>query len=159
MDNKNNTEWKKQALLNQSRLKRRKIIRKLRRWQIKAVRRYIAANQKEFLITATPGSGKSAVAAEIALQMLKEGKIKRIVVVPSEQLKFQWARVFAGVGIDLDPNWSNGTNCEADDYHGVIVTYQQVSAEASIYDLNCEEATLVIFDEIHHAADSLDWGL
>jgi superfamily II DNA or RNA helicase len=156
----NNPEWEKQAPVNQARLKRRKIIRKLRRWQMKAVRRYVAANQKEFLITATPGSGKSAVAAEIALQMLKAGKIKRIVVVvPSEQLKFQWARVFAGVGIDLDPNWSNGTNREADDYHGVIVTYQQVSAEPFIYDLNCEGATLVIFDEIHHAADALDWGL
>lgn len=91
---------------------------------------------------------------------LQEGRIKRIVVVvPTEQLKMQWARVFAGVGIDLDPNWSNSTNSEADDYMGVIVTYQQVSAEPFIYDLNCEHATLVIFDEIHHAADALDWGV
>lgn len=89
-----------------------------------------------------------------------QGRIKRIVVVvPTEQLKMQWSRVFAGMGIDLDPNWSNSTNREADDYMGVIVTYQQVSAEPSIYNLNCGGATLVIFDEIHHAVDALDWGI
>ena len=160
MSSMNNPEWEKQARLNQARLKPRKLVRKLRRWQMKAVRRYFAANQKEFLITGTPGSGKSAVAAEVGLQMFKSGRIKRIVVVvPTEQLKMQWARVFAAMGIDLDPNWSNSTNREADDYMGVIVTYQQVSAEPLIYKLNCENSTFVIFDEIHHAADGLDWGI
>lgn len=160
MSNMNNNECSKQAHLNQARLKPRRIVRKLRKWQTKAIRRYFAAIKQQCLITGTPGSGKSAVAAEIALQMFKAGKIKRIVVVvPTEQLKMQWARVFAGVGIDLDPNWSNGTDCEADDYMGVIVTYQQVSAEPFIYDLNCENSTLVIFDEIHHAGDNLDWGV
>lgn len=160
MSNGNNPDWEKQAQINQSRLKPRRVVRKLRKWQKKAIRRYFAFIQQQCLITGTPGSGKSLIAAEVALQAFKEGRIKRIVVVvPTEQLKMQWARVFAGVGIDLDPNWSNGTNSEADDYMGVIVTYQQVSAEPFIYDLNCENSTLVIFDEIHHAADAMDWGV
>lgn len=160
MNNMNNIGWKNQARLNQPRLKPRKLNRKLRKWQQKAIRHYFAANRQQCLITGTPGSGKSIVAAEIGRESLEQGRIARIVVVvPTEQLKFQWARVFAGVGIDLDPNWSNSTDCEADDYMGVIVTYQQVSAEPFIYDLNCERSTLVIFDEIHHAADSLDWGV
>ena len=160
MSNVNNPEWEKQARLNQARLKPRKLVRRLRKWQYKAIRRFFALNRHQCLITGTPDSGKSLVAGGIALESLKQGRIKRIVVVvPTEQLKMQWARVFAGLGIDLDPNWSNSTNSEADDYMGVIVTYQQVSAEPSIYDLNCENSTLVIFDEIHHAADALDWGV
>lgn len=160
MSSTSNPEWEKQARLNQARLKPRKLVRKLRRWQYKAIRRFFALNRYQCLITGTPGSGKSLVAGGIALESFLQGRIKRVVVVvPTEQLKMQWARVFAGLGIDLDPNWSNGTNSEADDYMGVIVTYQQVSAEPFIYDLNCGGATLVIFDEIHHAADALDWGV
>jgi len=160
MNDMNNIEWKKQARLNQARLRPRTLVRKLRKWQEKAERHYFARNQKQCLITGTPGSGKSAVAAGIGRVSLEQGRVARIVVVvPTEQLKMQWARVFAGVGIDLDPNWSNGTDSEAEDYMGVIVTYQQVSAEPFIYDRNCERSTLVIFDEIHHAADGLDWGV
>ena len=160
MSNMSNPEWEKQAQLNQARLKPRKLVRKWRKWQYQAIRRFFALNRHQCLITSTPGSGKSLVAGGIALESLKQGRIKRVVVVvPTEQLKLQWARVFAGLGIDLDPNWSNGTNPEADDYMGVIVTYQQVSIDPSIYDFNCKNSTLVIFDEIHHAADGLDWGI
>lgn len=160
MDNMNENERNKQARINQSRLKPRTIVRKMRKWQEKAERHYFARNRQQFLLTGTPGSGKSATAAAIARKSLEQGSVSRIVVVvPTEQLKYQWARVFAGVGIDLDPNWSNGTDSEAEDYMGVIVTYQQVSAEPFIYDRNCERSTLVIFDEIHHAADGLDWGV
>lgn len=145
-----------------SRLRPRSERRELRRWQMKAKRRFFALldHQREQLITATPGSGKSLVTGEIGREMFETGRIERIVVVvPTEQLKMQWARVFDRFGIDLDPNWSNASYREASDYLGVIVTYQQVSSEPLIYDYNCRESkTFVIFDEIHPAGDGLDWG-
>ncbi len=134
--------------------------RPLRKWQAQAVRRAYAVNKADFLAVATPGSGKTDVALKIAHNFLTEGKAERIVVVaPTEHLKRQWAESAARCGIDIDPNWSNSQGCEASDYFGAAVTYQQVSFAPDLYDLNCERPTMVIFDEIHHAGDNLDWGL
>lgn len=135
--------------------------RKLRRWQEEAKRIYAAHRQKEFLLTATPGSGKSAAAAEIARMLMERGKIDRIVVVaPTEHLKYQWAKSFHEVGIKLDPTWSNANRDEPSDAHGIVVTYAQVSADSKIYDFHCRRGrTLVTLDEIHHSGDNQDWAI
>ncbi len=140
-------------------LKPLKLNRKMRNWQEKAIRRFYALNQKDFLLVATPGGGKTFVAMMIAYQFLLEGKIERIVIVtPTEHLKRQWAEDAALLGIDLDFNWNNSDGRESADYFGVAVTYHQVSFAPDLFALNCKKKTLVIFDEIHHAGDSLEWG-
>ena len=132
----------------------------LRRWQYLAVRRFHALNQCNFLMTATPGSGKTLVALTIVHQLLLEGSIERVVIVaPTDHLKRQWAEAAARLGIDLDPKWANASGRESSDYFGVAVTYHQVGFAPDLYDLNCRKKTLVIFDEIHHAGDNLDWGI
>ncbi len=133
--------------------------RPLRKWQAQAIRRFYALNKIDFLAVGTPGSGKTDYALKIAHDLLTDDTIERVVIVaPTEHLKRQWAESAARCGIDIDPDWTNANGCEAKDYFGAAVTYQQVSYAPDLYDLNCSRPTLVIFDEIHHAGDGLDWG-
>jgi superfamily II DNA or RNA helicase len=132
---------------------------RLREWQDRALCHFDSAARDNFLIVATPGSGKTLLALAIAYRMLRDGQVERVVVVcPTDHLRRQWAAAAARVGIDLDPLWSNADGVEALDYFGVVVTYQQVSYAPDLYRMNCKRRTLVIFDEIHHAADDLAWG-
>jgi superfamily II DNA or RNA helicase len=131
----------------------------LRRWQQRALFRLDNINKTDFLVVATPGSGKTLLALRVAHKMLREGQVERMVVVcPTDHLRKQWAAADASIGLDIDPLWSNADGVEALDYYGVVVTYQQVSFAPDLYRLNCAQRTLVIFDEIHHAGDDLAWG-
>ena len=63
------------------------------------------------------------------------------------------------MGIQLDPALSNEQACEARDYHGAVVTYQQVCLAPEVFRRACRNRkTLVILDELHHAGDGKDWG-
>lgn len=140
-------------------LKPLKLNRKMRRWQEKAIRRFYALNKCDFLLVATPGGGKTFVALMIAYQLILEGEVERIVIVtPTEHLKRQWAEDAALLGIDIDFNWNNADGRESSDYFGVAVTFHQVSFAPDLFALNCKRKTLVIFDEVHHAGDNLEWG-
>lgn len=100
--------------------------RPLRKWQAQAIRRFYALNKRDFLTVGTPGSGKTDYALKIAHDLSTDGKIERVVVVaPTEHLKRQWAESAARCGIDIDPDWTNANGCEAKDYFGAAVTYQQ----------------------------------
>ena len=64
----------------------------LRGWQRRALVRYLAAQPRDFLTVATPGSGKTAFALRVAGELLADGSVEQItVVVPTEHLKTQWA--------------------------------------------------------------------
>lgn len=131
----------------------------LRDWQRRAVEVFHGLEKPDALFVATPGGGKTIAALKCAHNLMREGRIERLVVVaPTNHLQRQWAEAAARCGIDIDPNWSNSNGVEARDYLGVAVTYQQVSYAPDLYDLNCRRKTLVILDEVHHAGDSLDWG-
>jgi superfamily II DNA or RNA helicase len=132
----------------------------LRGWQRRALVRYLTAKPKDFLAVATPGAGKTAFALRIAGELLAEGIVERItVVVPTEHLKIQWARAATGVGIALDPKFSNSSAQNSDEYHGVVVTYAQVASHPGRHRVRTENRkTLVIFDEIHHGGDAKSWG-
>ena len=132
----------------------------LRSWQRRALVRYLAAQPRDFLAVATPGSGKTAFALRIAGELLAEGAVDRItVVVPTEHLKIQWALAAAGVGIALDPKFSNSSAQTSSEYHGVVVTYAQVASHPTRHRVRTENyRTLVVFDEIHHGGDAKSWG-
>ena len=132
----------------------------LRGWQRRALVRYLAARPRDFLAVATPGAGKTAFALRIAGELLAEGVVERItVVVPTEHLKMQWAQAAAGVGMSLDPKFSNSSAHNSDEYHGVVVTYAQVAKHPGRHRVRTENRkTLVVFDEIHHGGDAKSWG-
>ncbi|UNK69322.1 DEAD/DEAH box helicase [Microbacterium sp. H1-D42] len=133
---------------------------KLRAWQREALDRYFSADQRDFLVAATPGAGKTTFALTLAVELLRMGEVNRIIVVaPTEHLKTQWADAAARVSIRLDPRFRNSHWAPARHYHGVVVTYAQVAARSSVHRHLTEDAkTLVILDEVHHGGDALSWG-
>jgi superfamily II DNA or RNA helicase len=132
----------------------------LRGWQRRALVRYLGAQPRDFLTVATPGSGKTAFALRVAGELLADATVDQItVVVPTEHLKTQWALAAAGVGIALDPKFSNSSAHTSSEYHGVVVTYAQVASHPTRHRVRTENhRTLVVFDEIHHGGDAKSWG-
>jgi superfamily II DNA or RNA helicase len=122
--------------------------------------RYLAAQPRDFLAVATPGSGKTAFALRVAAELLADGVVEQItVVVPTEHLKTQWALAAARVGLALDPKFSNSAAHTSSEYHGVVVTYAQVASHPTRHRVRTENRrTLVVFDEIHHGGDAKSWG-
>jgi superfamily II DNA or RNA helicase len=133
--------------------------RELREWQAFAYEKYADVDRQDFLMVATPGAGKTIAAARIAHAALVTGTAERlVVVVPTSHLRVQWANALATVGIRLDPMWQNGDTVLAVDYHGVVVTYQQVAAAPELHRALTQVSTFLIADEIHHAGDDRQWG-
>lgn len=137
----------------------------LRDWQAEAFRALLSVyenGERNFLCVATPGSGKTKFALRVAHHFMREKICERVVIVtPTDNLKQQWASEAANfAGIDIDPDFSNSMGVEASDYHGIVITYallgqdkKKVHAQSTF-----NKRTLVIFDEIHHAGESLSWG-
>ncbi|MGW9111918.1 DEAD/DEAH box helicase [Microbacterium sp. NPDC055683] len=134
---------------------------KLRAWQQEALELYFEQpDRRDFLVAATPGAGKTTFALTLANELRHRGAIDRIVVVcPTEHLKTQWADAAARVSIRLDPDFKNSHWMLARHYHGVVVTYAQVSMKPEVHrELTKGARTLVILDEVHHGGDALSWG-
>lgn len=136
------------------------LLQGLREWQKEACAAYFLSSQRDFLLSATPGAGKTVWALTIAAELLARRQILALcVVTPTEHLKYQWAQAAARMGIALDPAYRNAQGRASADYTGVVVTYAQVAAHPALHRQRTEgRPTLVIFDEIHHAGDSLSWG-
>lgn len=134
----------------------------LREWQRRAITGYRAAACRDFLVVATPGAGKTLLAAAIAREKLDTGDVERVIVVtPTEHLKKQWAgrTGLHRLGIDVDPRWESATGALPRDMHGVAVTYAQVAMSPPLFRLHTSKArTMVIFDEIHHCGTTRAWG-
>jgi superfamily II DNA or RNA helicase len=133
----------------------------LRRWQRAAVLAYEAENpRRDFLVTATPGSGKTAFALALASRLLVRRAIDRVVVVcPTDHLRTQWAQAADRVGIALDAALSNAVGPVRPDLAGYVTTYAQVAAKPALHAARAgARRTLVVLDEVHHAGDGLSWG-
>ncbi len=132
----------------------------MRSWQQDAYRAYFRDDQRDFLLVATPGAGKTTFALTIAAELLARREIAAITVVtPTEHLKHQWSRAAHRLGIALDPEFSNSAGRASADFTGVAVTYAQVAAQPALHRQRTHSRrTLVVFDEIHHAGDALSWG-
>ncbi len=132
----------------------------LRRWQVEALRRYGEAGARDFLVTATPGAGKTTFALTLASRLLHQRAVQRvIVVVPTDHLRGQWADAAARLGLWLDPDLPNSVGPVRDGTQGYVATYAQVATKPMLHRSRTEaKSTLVIMDEIHHAGDGLTWG-
>jgi superfamily II DNA or RNA helicase len=134
--------------------------RRLRVWQAQALAVYREARAADFLVTATPGAGKTSFALALATDLIRRREIDRVIVVcPTDHLRTQWATVAHGHGLALDPTLPNDVGPVRPDLHGYVTTYAQVAARPAIHQARTRaKRTLVILDEIHHAGDGLSWG-
>jgi superfamily II DNA or RNA helicase len=146
--------------LRRAQLTRPDLLPSLRSWQRHAHQEYFRREQRDFLLVATPGAGKTAFALTIAAELIARREISAITVVtPTEHLKHQWAQAAHRLGIALDPEYTNAQGQASADYTGVAVTYAQVAAHPALHrQRTLGRRTLVVFDEIHHAGDALSWG-
>jgi superfamily II DNA or RNA helicase len=132
----------------------------LRAWQAEAIEKYESEAPPDFLVTATPGAGKTTFGLALAARLWAARVIDRIIVVaPTDHLRTQWADAAVRRGLLLDPNLSNGVGRIRDGAQGYVTTYAQVAAKPLLHRRRTEtKRALVILDEIHHAGDSLAWG-
>ena len=132
----------------------------LRDWQRRALSAVCAHQSKDFLAMATPAAGKTRFALRVAHEfMTKQAAIRVLVVCPTNHLRTQWSEAAGKIGLQLDPTLTNDQPSEASDYHGAVVTYQQVCLAPEIFQrVSKSKKTLLIFDELHHAGDGKNWG-
>jgi superfamily II DNA or RNA helicase len=132
----------------------------LRDWQRRALSAVCTHQTKDFLAMATPAAGKTRFALRVAYEFItKRTAVRVLVVCPTNHLRTQWAAAGGKIGLQLDPTLTNEQAVEASDYHGAVVTYQQVCLAPTTFQRACKSKnTLLIFDELHHAGDGKNWG-
>ena len=132
----------------------------LRQWQREALDSYWDAQPQDYLVSATPGAGKTTFALTLAQRLLSTKVINRvIVVVPTDHLRTQWADAATVLGLSLDPKLKNADGPVRKDTLGYVTTYAQVAGHPMLHRARTQNArTLVILDEVHHAGDGLSWG-
>jgi len=134
--------------------------RPLRAWQRAALEAYEAERRPDFLVTATPGAGKTTFALALATRLLGRREVDRVIVVcPTDHLRTQWADAAADAGLVLDPTLSNAVGPVRPDAHGYVTTYAQVAGKPMLHRARgSARRTLVVLDEVHHAGNGLSWG-
>jgi superfamily II DNA or RNA helicase len=133
---------------------------KLRAWQREAADALAAHAGTSFLASATPAAGKTTFGLHVASEMLRSGRVARVVVAgPTTHICRQWAFAAARHGIDLEPNRPNAEGLEPSDRHGVTITYQTLAAGPQLHARGARRPTLFIADEPHHMGDQAAWGM
>jgi hypothetical protein len=111
---------------------------RLRAWQVAALTAYAERERPDFLVTATPGAGKTTFALALATRLLQQRVVDRLIVVaPTDHLRTQWARAAARFGIDLDPTLTNSVGPVRADMRGYVTTYAQVAAAPMLHRARC----------------------
>ncbi|TXS22426.1 ATP-dependent helicase [Streptomyces sp. adm13(2018)] len=133
----------------------------LRQWQRRAVDAFYAANAENFLVSATPGAGKTKFSLHLARDLMQRGIVERVVVIaPSDNLRVQWADEASAAGISLYPVAPGDIDGYSKaGYVGCVVTYQQLLGTGQdLLRRAMRRPTFAILDEIHHAGDNKSWG-
>ncbi|MGC6061456.1 DEAD/DEAH box helicase [Enterobacter kobei] len=132
----------------------------LREWQKRcadaALKKYLSGSP-HFLCLASPGAGKTVMAAEIAKRMLARGLVDLVLCfAPSSAVVSSIESTFSRV---LSRNFNGGLGAA-----GAAFTYHSLMyLDKRFWDALRQHRLLVIFDEIHHCSgNSLDnanaWG-
>ena len=134
--------------------------RPLRAWQREALAALADHDGDAFLASATPAAGKTTFGLRVAWEMLRSGRVSRVVVAgPTTHICRQWAADAARYGIDLEPNRPNAEGPEPRDRDGIAVTYQTIAAGPKVHAAATRRRpTLLIADEPHHMGEHAAWG-
>lgn len=149
-----------QALCPSCNLKKGSSVSSLREWQQRAKDAFLAADKPDFLVSATPGAGKTRFSLDLARDLIAAGRVQRVVVVvPSDQLRNQWADQGDEYGIPLRAV-AEATDYEKAGYKGCVITYHQLRYQSGLLRRATRVPTLAIIDEIHHAGEgeNYNWG-
>src|SRR3954463_10608605 len=132
----------------------------LRAWQRQALGAYVRSGSVDYLVTATPGAGKTTFALAVAQVLLGQRAVDRVIVVcPTDHLRSQWAAAAHRAGVALAPLLTNADGPVRPDFRGYVTTYAQVAGAPMLHRARTEaRRSLVVLDEIHHAGDGLSWG-
>ncbi|MDO6775118.1 DEAD/DEAH box helicase family protein [Shewanella sp. 3_MG-2023] len=132
----------------------------LRQWQSECVNRalkHFHANQRHFLCLATPGAGKTIMAAEVAARLFEQDLIDFVLCFSPS------VNILQGI----QKTFSLRLECRFDGVIGSVgcsYTYQgMLSFKEDFWQLLKRNRVLVIFDEIHHCSgstleDANAWG-
>lgn len=149
-----------QALCPTCNLKKGNRLTVLRAWQQQALHVINTKTKSDYLITATPGAGKTTFALALSARLLEEGTVRRIaVVVPTDSLREQWADAAGRLGLQLMPV-CGPEDYDKQGYQGCVVTYAQLATGAGrdLLRRATRTPTLAVLDEVHHAGESRSWG-
>jgi superfamily II DNA or RNA helicase len=129
----------------------------LRSWQQRALEQLADWRGGPFLISASPGAGKTRPALELARGLLASGAVARVVVLcPTTPLTRQWAAAAAALGVQLEPDAAGARPPR--DFDGVAVTYARIASDPRAWAAEVTKDTLVVVDEAHHLGEELAWG-
>jgi superfamily II DNA or RNA helicase len=124
---------------------------KLRQWQSECVNRaleHFKAEHRHFLCLATPGAGKTIMAAEVAAQLFEEDLIDFVLCFSPS----------INISQGIKSAFSKRFDCRFDGVIGAIgcsYTYQSMlSFKQDFWQLLKRNRVLVVFDEIHHCSGS-----
>ncbi|WP_375502770.1 DEAD/DEAH box helicase [uncultured Jatrophihabitans sp.] len=134
---------------------------RLRAWQRAALTAYHEVDRRrDYLVTATPGAGKTTFALALARSLVTARVVDRVIVVaPTDHLRTQWAEAADAAGLPLDAALTNAVGPVRADLRGYVTTYAQVAAKPALHAARtAAKRSLVILDEVHHAGDGLSWG-
>ncbi|GIU25582.1 DEAD/DEAH box helicase family protein [Shewanella schlegeliana] len=132
----------------------------LRQWQLECVNRaleHFHANKRHFLCLATPGAGKTIMAAEIAAELFEQDLIDFVLCFSPS----------VNISQGIQNTFSHRLECRFDGVIGAVgcsYTYQgMLSFKDDFWQLLKRNRVLVIFDEIHHCSgstleDANAWG-
>jgi superfamily II DNA or RNA helicase len=130
------------------------------RWQQEVQARYLQELKRDFLLVAVPGAGKTFWAMHTARELIRNGRITRILIVaPTRYVKGQWARTAHELGLDIEFDYRSSDGAWPSDADGVVMTYSQMYEQPALHRMNVSRRpTLVVLDEVHHLEESAAWG-
>ncbi len=130
------------------------------RWQLSVQADYLGKLQKDYLLVAVPGAGKTFWTMHTARELIKAGRIERIAIVaPTTHVKGQWARTAHELGLDIESDYRNSDGAWPRDADGVVMTYSQMHEQRALHRKNISRCpTLVVLDEVHHLQETAGWG-
>jgi superfamily II DNA or RNA helicase len=128
-------------------------------WQEDAIMEFNSTSGN-FLCDATPGSGKTALAAYLFRHRFGDLWDQIIVITNSQARREGWQEDLQRFGVQTMEDWAGrDSNPTIKDYHGCVSTYHILpTGKLDLKAISQRERTLVVFDEIHHLGDEQAWA-